>query len=136
MFNAFVQVPQAVTRIRARSGYTGDMKVFGIKSCDSCRKARRWLDERGSDYEWYDLRADGVESGTVQSWLRAVGPEVLVNRRSTTWRGLSETQRAEAMDTETAADLLVAHPTLIKRPVVVVDDRVLVGFGAEVREAL
>jgi arsenate reductase len=112
------------------------MKVFGIKSCDSCRKARRWLDERGQAYDWHDWRADGVDRDLIQTWLDDLGPEVLVNRRSTTWRGLDEEERAAAMNAQTAAAVLLEHPTLIKRPVVAVEERVYVGFDAAVREAL
>jgi Spx/MgsR family transcriptional regulator len=112
------------------------MNVYGIKSCDSCRKVRRWLDEQGRSYQWCDLRDDGLDAATVQFWLDATGPDVLVNRRSTTWRGLSEMEQATVMDAETSAAVLVAHPTLVKRPVFVAGDRVLVGFGAAVREAL
>ncbi len=112
------------------------MRLYGIKSCDTCRKARKWLDEQGRAHDWHDLREDGIDAETIRRWLDATGPEILVNRRSTTWRGLDENERARAMNSETAPALLVEHPTLIKRPVVESGDRVLVGFNAAVRDAL
>lgn len=112
------------------------MRVYGIKTCDSCRRARGWLDERGSRYQWWDLREDGIEPALVQRWLAALGPEGLVNRRSTTWRGLSPAERERALQPDTAARLLMAYPTLIRRPVFEIDDHVLVGFDAGVRDQL
>ena len=110
--------------------------VYGIKSCDTCRKALKWLDEQGRDYQWRDLRVDGVESERVQRWLEEAGAEVLVNRRSTTWRSLGEADREAAGNPQRAQALLQAYPTLIKRPVFEIDGRVLVGFNATVRQSL
>lgn len=112
------------------------LTVYGIKACDTCRKALKWLDEQDQDYRWHDVRADGLERSNVESWLAALGPDALVNRRSTTWRGLDEDVRAAAMDPARAADVLLEHPTLIKRPVFVSDDRVLLGFNAAVKDSL
>ncbi len=112
------------------------MKLYGIKSCDSCRKARKWLDEQGRAPAWHDLREDGIDADTIDRWLAAVGTETLVNRRSTTWRGLDEDERARAMDENTAASLLAQQPTLIKRPVIESGGRILVGFDAAVKQAL
>lgn len=112
------------------------MKVYGIKSCDTCRKARKWLDEQDRTHDWHDLREDGIDIETIRRWLDATGPEMLVNRRSTTWRGLDENRRALAMNSETAPNLLVKHPTLIKRPVIETGDGIMVGFNAAVRDAL
>ena len=97
--------------------YHAAMELYGIKSCDTCRKARKMADEQGRAHEWHDLREDGIDSDRIDRWLAAVGTETLVNRRSTTWRGLDEKARAKAMDPRTAAAVLVEHPTLIKRPV-------------------
>ncbi len=102
--------------------------VYGIPNCDTCRKARRWLDERGADYRFHDFRKDGLDRATVAAWLAELGADVLVNRRGTTWRQLPEDDRAK-LETN-AADLLVAHPTLIKRPVFDLGDSRQVGFAA------
>ena len=112
------------------------MKLYGIKSCDSCRKARQFLEKNGIACEWHDLREDGIEVAVVQTWLNAVGADTLINRRSTTWRGLSELERVEAMSAIGAAAFLVDHPTLIKRPVIDLGDDLLVGFDAAVQERL
>ncbi len=91
------------------------LRVHGIKSCDTCRKARKWLDEQGIEYEWTDLRGDPPERSAVERWLGTVGAESLVNRRSTTWRGLVEDRRP-GLDSPEIVDLLLESPTLIKRP--------------------
>lgn len=112
------------------------MRVYGIKNCDTCRKARQWLDQAGRDYAWQDLRDDPPAKSELDRWVGAVGVDRLVNRRSTTWRGLDENERARALDPSTASGLLAQHPTLIKRPVIELDDRVLVGFNESVKQAL
>ncbi|MFP4209070.1 MAG: Spx/MgsR family RNA polymerase-binding regulatory protein [Wenzhouxiangella sp.] len=112
------------------------LTVYGIKSCDTCRKALKWLDEQGREYRWQDLRADGLTPDRLQRWMEAIGPDVLVNRRSTTWRTLGEIDRARVADHGQAIEVLLAHPTLIKRPVFAQDERVLVGFNATVRDSL
>jgi len=110
------------------------MKIYGIKSCDGCRNARKFLDENNIDYQWIDVRDDGLDVSTVQKWLSSVSAEMLVNRRSTTWRGLDELQRVEAMSAIGAAAFLAEHPTLIKRPVIDIQGDILVGFGAPVQD--
>ena len=112
------------------------MNVYGIKACDTCRKARKWLDEQGKSYQWHDLREDGLDAALIRRWLDALGPEALVNRRSTTWRNLDPAVRDRAMKADSAAAVLLAHPTLIKRPVFDLGDQVLIGFNAPVREVL
>ncbi|NKI35322.1 Spx/MgsR family RNA polymerase-binding regulatory protein [Wenzhouxiangella sp. XN79A] len=111
------------------------MKIHGINSCDTCRKARRWLGEQGIEATWVDLRADGVVRADLERWLDAVGAEALVNRRSTTWRELPENERP-AMEPEAVLPVLEAHPTLIKRPVFERAGEVRVGFTPAVRDWL
>ena len=113
-----------------------DLTVYGIKTCDTCRKALKWLDEQGRDYHWHDLRADGLDRVQVESWLDAVGSDALVNRRSTTWRGLDADTRKAASDPEQAVELLLAHPTLIKRPLFSTGGLLMLGFNASVRDSL
>jgi len=112
------------------------MDIYGINNCDTCRKARKWLDESGRVYDWHDLRADIPDEATLRRWVEATGVDRLVNRRSSTWRGLGEADRARAGNSDTAPGLLVRHPTLIKRPVIELDDRVLVGFDDAMKQAL
>lgn len=107
--------------------------LYGIKNCDTVKKARRWLEAAGQDYRFHDLRADGLSAEQVQAWLAAVG-ETLINRRSTTWKQLSEVEQARA-GTDPAG-LLVANPTLIKRPVLTTANTTAVGFSAAQYQAL
>ncbi|MEM6817972.1 MAG: Spx/MgsR family RNA polymerase-binding regulatory protein [Pseudomonadota bacterium] len=102
--------------------------VYGLKQCDTCRKALRWMDGHGLDYDFVDIRAQTPSVKEIQTWLTALGNAKLVNRRSTTWRGLGEAERADAAG-DAAAQLLEQHPTLIKRPVLALDSKTLVGFS-------
>jgi Spx/MgsR family transcriptional regulator len=101
--------------------------VYGIKNCDSVKKARKWLKTNGSSYTFIDLRDDGVDKAEVKRWLDAVGYDVLVNKRSTTWKQLTNNQK-EGLNETSALELLLAHPTLVKRPVLIIKDEVFVGF--------
>ncbi|HUT49012.1 MAG TPA: Spx/MgsR family RNA polymerase-binding regulatory protein [Alphaproteobacteria bacterium] len=109
--------------------------VNGLKSCDTCRKARAWLTGKGIAHRFHDLRADGLAADQARRWLKAAGAERLVNRRGTTWRGLGEAERIGSGDEEIVV-LLVAHPALIKRPVFERGDAVFVGFDDAARAAL
>lgn len=103
------------------------MQIYYLKTCDTCRKALKALPEA----EKQEIRTDPVTREQLSAWLSAVGADVLMNRKSTTWRGLSEAERrAEPID------LLLAHPTLMKRPVIVTGDAVYVGWTPAVQAAL
>ena len=101
--------------------------VYGIKQCDSCRKALKWLTGQGMEHRFHDFRTDGLQTDLLQNWLDSPYADKLVNRRSTTWRQLSEKQRQFEGDELVA--LLLEFPTLIKRPVFVTDEIVAVGFN-------
>lgn len=101
--------------------------LYGIKNCDTVRKARRWLEQHAIDYRFHDLRDDGLTRARLSAWDRDLGWEALLNRRSTTWRQLPATQR-DGLDRATALDLMLKHPTLIRRPVLEIDKRHYVGF--------
>lgn len=101
--------------------------VYGIKNCDTVKKARRWLDEHGVAYRFHDLRADGLDEPMLRTWCDAVGWDVLLNRKGTTWRKLSEAERTN-LGEKRAMYLMLMQPTLIKRPVVKHGGVVLVGF--------
>jgi len=103
------------------------LTVYGIKQCDTCRKALKWLDGQGINHRFHDFRVDGLPADLVQSWLASSYAGQLVNRRSTTWRQLSDEQRE--FEGEALLGLLLEHPTLIKRPVFVTDDIVAIGFN-------
>lgn len=109
--------------------------IYGLKNCDSCRKAVALLQDGGRVYRFHDLRADGLPAGSLARWIDAVGWETLLNRRSTTWRELPESEKAD-LDAPRAAHLLERNPTLIKRPVVEAGDRLVVGFAPPQQAAL
>lgn len=112
-----------------------DLTLYGLKNCDTCTKARKALQAAGREVVFVDIRADADLAAKVPAWVAAVGGEALVNKRSTTWRGLDDAARASAAG-DGAAALLTAHPTLIKRPVIEVGDKVHVGWGPNVQEAM
>ncbi len=101
--------------------------VYGIKNCDTVKKARAWLDKRGVGYRFHDVRIDGLDAATLHAWCDAVGWESLLNRKGTTWRKLPDTDRQISGQAD-AITLMLANPTLIKRPVLVCGDAILVGF--------
>ncbi len=106
------------------------MILYGLKNCDTTRKASHWLTEHDCDFQFVDVREDGVDGNTLRRWLTDVGWEALLNRRSTTWRQLSETQRRN-LNADKALELITEYPTLIKRPVLQHDGGLLVGFDAD-----
>jgi arsenate reductase len=109
--------------------------VYGLKNCDTCRKAMKWLDQAGKEAVLHDFRKDGLDAERLGNWLDRVDWEVLLNKRGTTWRKLDAADK-ENVDRGKAEALMLAQPSLIKRPVIELGDRVLVGFGDAEREVL
>ncbi|MGB0630043.1 MAG: arsenate reductase [Alphaproteobacteria bacterium] len=111
--------------------------VYGIRNCDTCRKALKWLEAENIEHRFHDFRKDGLADTQVADWLEAVGPDVLLNKRGTTWRNLDDAQKADAeREPDKLAALLLEHPTLIKRPVSENGDRIYIGFTEKVQKAL
>jgi Spx/MgsR family transcriptional regulator len=110
-----------------------EIDLYGIRNCDTCKKARAWLDARGVSYRFHDFREDGLERSTLEDIERAVGWEYLLNRRSTTWRELSDEDRAH-LTRDKALQLMLRFPTLIKRPVLMVGDNMFSGFSPALYE--
>lgn len=105
--------------------------LYGISNCDTVKKARVWLAEHGVDVRFHDFKKSGVPVDRLQAWLGSAGWERLLNRQGTTWRKLDEATRAGVTDAATAAALMQAQPSVIKRPVVEwADGSVTVGFVA------
>ena len=102
--------------------------LYGINNCDTIKRARCWLDNHNIDYHFHDFRVDGLDPLLLESWVRELGWETLVNRRSTTWRALTENEKS-SMDEQSAVQTMLAQPTLIKRPVLVTQENVMVGFS-------
>lgn len=112
------------------------MKVYGLKNCDTCRKARKELDATKVAYAFHDLRDEGVTKTQVARWAKMAGWETLLNKSSTTWRGLPDAQKSGVTETKAIA-LMAAHPTLMKRPIIERGDTdVFVGWTKESQAAL
>jgi arsenate reductase len=109
---------------------TKAVTIYGIRNCDTMKKARAWLDSHGVSYAFHDYKAAGIERARLQAWARAVGWERLLNRAGTTFRQLPETDR-EGLDEARAIALMLAQPSMIKRPVLDAGGTLLVGFKAE-----
>ena len=101
--------------------------LFGLATCDRCRRARRWLETEGVDARFVDLRADGLAPETLDRWVDAMGTESLINRRGTTWRNLPADARSN-LDADGLCALMLAHPALIRRPVWDIAGSIRVGF--------
>jgi Spx/MgsR family transcriptional regulator len=105
--------------------------LYGIPNCDTVKKARAWLTAQGVDHRFHDFKRDGVPAAALAQWLQRAGRDTLINRKGTTWRQLSDAQREAVVDDASAAALLSAQPSVIKRPVVEwADGRLTVGFDA------
>ena len=109
--------------------------IHGLKNCDTCRAALKWLQAEGLKHQFSDVRKDGVSEADMRAWVVALGWEALLNRRGTTWRGLSDADK-DGVDEAKATKLMLAHPALIKRPVFEMDGSYLVGFKDEQKAVL
>jgi arsenate reductase len=105
--------------------------LYGIPNCDTVKKARSWLDAHGVPYTFHDFKKAGISSSLIQTWLRDVAWDVLVNRKGTTWRALSDERKATITDNKSATALMIESPSIIKRPVLATDDKTHVGFSDE-----
>ena len=105
--------------------------LYGISNCDQVRKTLGWLRQNGIEYRFHDYRVDGIERVMLERWCSHLPWNSLLNRRGLTWRSLDEATRAQVVDQTSAIELMMAHPTLIKRPVIEFEDRLLLGFSAE-----
>ena len=108
--------------------------IYGIKNCDTMKKARAFLDGMGVAYDFHDYKTSGIDRARLEGWARAVGWEVLLNRAGTTFRKLSDTEK-EGLTESKAIALMLAQPSMIKRPVLEVGGKLLVGFRPEQYEA-
>jgi arsenate reductase len=103
------------------------MILFGIKNCDTVKKARRWLADNKLEFQFHDFRQDGLDRETIEQWLKSVDWEILLNKRGTTWRKLDD-PRKDQLDQAVAIELMLENPTLIKRPVLIAEQTCVVGF--------
>lgn len=107
-----------------------EIDIYGIPNCDTIKKARKWLDERGIAYRFHDYKREGADPERLAHWIEVQGVDAILNRRGTTWRKLSEAER-DGIDAIKAVTLLQDHPSMIKRPVVEYAGGVLVGFDED-----
>ncbi len=109
--------------------------MYGIRNCDTVKKARAWLEEKGVEYRFHDYKVSGVERDRLNRWCRELGWEKLVNRAGSTFRQLPEPQKILS-NPEHAVALMLAHPSVIKRPVLELGERLVVGFKPELYQSL
>lgn len=105
--------------------------LYGIPNCDTVKKARLWLDAAGKAYTFHDYKKEGADPDRIAGWIAAAGLDVVVNRKGTTFRALSDADKARAADAASAPALLAANPSVIKRPIAEHDGGLLVGFKAD-----
>jgi len=108
--------------------------LYGIPNCDTVKKARVWLDQHGVAFVFHDYKKAGVDRARLQGWVAEHGWQIVLNRAGTTFRALPETDKAD-LTAERAIELMLAQPSMIKRPVLDLGDRTLVGFKPELYEA-
>jgi Spx/MgsR family transcriptional regulator len=107
--------------------------LYGIKNCDTMKKARAWLDAKGVPYAFHDYKVDGIDRPRLEAWASSVGWETLLNRAGTTFRKLSDVDKV-GLDERKAIALMLDQPSTIKRPVFDLNGRILVGFKPELYE--
>ena len=111
---------------------TTDMTtLYGISNCDTCRKAKNWFNENRITFDFFDFRKNELTQTKIETWIDSIGLDKLINRRGTTWRNLPDELRDQIHGPENV-DVLNQFPTLIKRPIIEIDDHFLVGFDAPV----
>lgn len=113
----------------------GRITLYGIKNCDTMKKARSWLDQHGVAYAFHDYKAEGIDKASLELWAEQVGWEVLLNRAGTTFRKLPDADRENVTEKKAMA-LMLAQPSMIKRPVLDVGGKLTVGFKPEVYEKM
>lgn len=104
--------------------------VYGIKNCDTMKKALRWLDEAGVEYRFHDYKKEGVPADQLDQWLETLGWEQVINRRGTTWRKLDESVR-DNMDNQSARAVILDNPSIVKRPLLDTGSELVLGFKAD-----
>jgi Spx/MgsR family transcriptional regulator len=106
--------------------------LYGIPNCDSVKRARAWLEDRGIEHRFHDFKKNGVPGDRMDAWIKRLGWEALLNRQGTTWRKLDDATKAAVTDAPSARSVMVEHSSLIKRPVVEwPDGTITVGFTSE-----
>ncbi|MBP1887125.1 ArsC family reductase [Sinorhizobium mexicanum] len=108
--------------------------IYGIRNCDTMKKARSWLEGRGVAYQFHDYKAEGIDRAHLQRWCDEFGWETVLNRSGTTFRNLPEADKQD-MTADKAIELMLKQPSMIKRPVLDADGKLMIGFKPELYEA-
>lgn len=111
------------------------IKIYGIKNCDTMKKAFKWLEENNLEFEFHDYRKDGINENMVKMFIDALGIELVINKRGTTWRKLPD-EIKESVDDNSALSLLTENEAMIKRPIFEFDDELRIGFAKKDQEQL
>ena len=109
--------------------------VFGIKNCDTIKKARNWLTDQGIEYQFHDFRANGIDRDRIETWIQQAGWETVLNRRGTTWRKLDAAIQ-DTVNRDNVAAVLAEHPAMIKRPVLDIDGDISIGFKPDLYQSI
>ena len=109
--------------------------VFGIKNCDTIKKARNWLTDQGIEYQFHDFRANGIDRDRIETWIQQAGWETVLSRRGTTWRKLDAAIQ-DTVNRDNVAALLAEHPAMIKRPVLDIDGDISIGFKPDLYQSI
>ena len=109
--------------------------LYGIKNCDTVKKAHKWLAERNIEFIFHDVRADGLELAQINRWIEKSDWETILNRRGTTWRKLDQSIQKD-ITRDNVAELLLANPTMIKRPILDHNGTIIVGFKPDIYESI
>ena len=109
--------------------------VFGIKNCDTIKKARNWLSDQGIEYQFHDFRTDGIDQEKIENWIQQAGWETVLNRRCTTWRKLDSSVQ-DSTNRDNVAALLAEYPAMIKRPILDIDGDITVGFKPDIYRSI
>ena len=113
-----------------------NITLYGIPNCDSVNKARQWMTDHQVAHHFHDFKKQGLDAPTLTHWLSKVDWTVLLNRKGTTWRGLDAATQAQVSDATSAQQLMLLHPSLVKRPVVVRGQNVVVGVNPQAWESV
>ncbi len=109
--------------------------LYGIKNCDTIRKARRWLTDQGIEFSFHDFRSDGLNQNQLSQWVDELGWEVLLNKRSATWRKLPPNMKAN-IDRKKAINMMLEQPAIIKRPLLELEEKRIIGFSDEIYSSI
>ena len=111
------------------------INLYGISNCDNCRKAKRWLQNRDIKFRFTDVREEALNENLLEKWQKQLDGEQLLNKKSITWRKIPQMDRAN-MDAHLARNMILDYPTVMKRPVLDLDNQVVLGFDEDTYEAL